>query len=235
MLLRQTVWILCFALLLPTSATAGKPDEWTDAEVNMAAPYCIDTMGFRYGDAYHNTSPRASHWVSIMGKSFWAMHHYCWALVNLNRAQRASMPSSQRRALRESAVNDMRYVIHNSNPDFIMLPEVFTTLGNTYLLLRNERFAEKAFKSAIAARADYWPPYARWAEHLIIRGNSREEARTVVRDGLTHAPGSKTLLALWKELGGGPLPTPVEKPAPPAEAQQESPEPPADPQPAAGQ
>jgi hypothetical protein len=29
-----------------------------------------------------------------MGKSFWAMHHYCWALVNLNRAQRASMPSS---------------------------------------------------------------------------------------------------------------------------------------------
>ena len=57
----------------------------------------------------------------------------------------------------------------------------------------------------------------------------------MVRDGLTHAPGSKTLLALWKELGGGPLPTPVEKPAPPAEAQQESPEPPADPQPAAGQ
>ena len=222
MLPRQTLWILCFALLFPFSAKAAKPEEWTEAEVNMAAPYCMDTMGFKYGDAYSNTSPRASHWVSLMGKSFWAMHHYCWAMVNLNRAQRSTMSSLQRRNLRDSAINDIRYVIHSSSPDFIMLPEVYTTLGNTYLLQRDVRNAEKAFKAAIAARADYWPPYARWAEHLIIRGNARDEARSVVREGLTHAPGSKTLLALWQELGGGPLPTPVEKPAPPVEQSQEA-------------
>ena len=40
--------------------------------------------GFWHGDAYSKYTPRASQLVSLMGKSFWAMHHYCWALVNLN-------------------------------------------------------------------------------------------------------------------------------------------------------
>lgn len=213
MMFHWTLWIFYLTLLFSSSANAGKPEEWTAAEVNMAAPYCIDTMGFGYGDSSYNTSPRASHWVSIMGRSFWAMHHYCWALINLNRAQRASMPSREKRHLRETAVGDLRYVVNHSARDFIMLPEIFTTLGNTYLLLGDVRNAERSFKSAIGARPDYWPPYARWAEYLLIRGNFREEARSVVREGLTHVPGSKTLLGLWRELGGGPLPSPVEKPA----------------------
>jgi tetratricopeptide (TPR) repeat protein len=212
MLFRSTLWTLCLVLLLPASANAGKPEEWTDAEVNMAAPYCMDTMGFRYGDATHNTSPRAAHWVSIMGQTFWAMHHYCWAMVNLNKAQRASMPSAQKKNLRETAINDIRYVLGHAPEGFIMLPEIYTTMGNTYLLLGNARNAEKAYKAAIKAKPDYWPPYARWAEYLLIRANARDDARSIVREGLTQVPASKTLLSLWKELGGGPLPPPVEKP-----------------------
>lgn len=224
MLPRQTLWILCIAILVPIIAEAAKPEDWTEAEVNMAAPYCIDTMGFRYNDAVYNTSPRAPHWVSIMGQSFWAMHHYCWALVNLNRAQRASMPTSQRQHLRKTAIDDMRYVLSKAPKDFLMLPEIYTSMGNTYLLLGDTKNAEKVFKAAMTLRPEYWPPYARWAEHLIIRGNAREEARSVIREGLTHAPGSKTLLALWQELGGGPLPTPVEKPTPPVANSQETPD-----------
>lgn len=237
---RRTVWILGLLSLIPALAQAAKPEDWTEAEVNLAAPYCIDTMGFRYGDSTHNTSPRASHWVSIMGQSFWAMRHYCWALVNLNRAQRASMPSRERRNLREVAVSDIRYVLGHAPQGFIMLPEIYTTLGNTYVLLGDVSRAEKSYKAAIQARPDYWPPYARWAETLMIRSNSREAARSIVREGLTHVPGSKTLLGLWNELGGGPLPPPAEKPAaakpdtPEADQPAALPSPPADPPPATG-
>lgn len=202
--------LIVLSLIIGGSAQAGKPDDWTEAEVRLAAPYCIDTMGFRYGDAYSaNISPRAGHWVGMMGQSFWNMHHYCWALINLARAERATTPATTRDYLRQSAVGDIKYVINGAKPGFIMLPEIYTRLGETYLLLRQERKADQAFKAAIAAKPDYWPPYARWAEYQKFRGRPRDEIRATLREGLRYSPTSKTLLGLWAEVGGGPLPEPV--------------------------
>lgn len=202
--------LIALSITIFGAAHAAKPEEWTEAEVRLAAPYCIDTMGFRYGDAYGgNASPRAGHWVALMGPTFWHMHHYCWALVNLARAERSSTSATAREYLRHSAVGDIQYVVNNAKPDFILLPEVYTRLGSTYLLLRDERRAEQAFKAAMAAKPDYWPPYARWAEYQKFKGRPRDEIRATVREGLRYSPNSKTLLSLWTELGGGPLPEPV--------------------------
>ena len=114
---------------------AGKPDNVTDAEMALLPRYCPDTFGFKYGDAYTNTSPNAPKWVGMMGKGFWAMHHYCWALINLARAQKPMVPANLRQAMREYAIGDMQYVIENTAPDFIMLPEIYTKIGEVQLLL----------------------------------------------------------------------------------------------------
>jgi len=211
--------LLGLALMgLAGTAAAGKPDDIAESEMKLLPAYCVDTMGFSYGDAYTNTSPRAGHWVGLMGKSFWAMHHYCWALINLNRSRRAGISAQTRRGLWESVRGDYGYVLKNATPDFIMLPEIYTRIGEVELLLGRPEKAGEAFGRARQLKPDYWPAYSHWAEFLMKIGR-RPEAMKIVISGLENAPGAKVLLEQYRVLGGktADLPKPVEKPQPAAE------------------
>ena len=66
--------------------------------------------------------------------------------------------------------------------------------------LHRDKEAVDSYRRAIAAKQDYWPAYARWAELLQNRGNIAQ-ARSVVGEGMKHSPESKTLNALQAELG----------------------------------
>lgn len=190
-------------IMISGSAVAGRPSDVTDAEMRVLPRYCPDTMGFSYGDAYTNTSPRASYWVSLMGKGFWAIHHYCWALINLGRAQKSGVPPQIRKGLWEAARADMGYVVSNTSADFVMLPEIFTRIGEVETLLGNANKANEAFARAREMKPDYWPAYSRWAEFLIKIGR-RQDALNVVISGLEHAPSAKVLLEQFRFLGGKP-------------------------------
>lgn len=194
---------VCSAVLLAAflGNAVAKPDDITDVEMQLLPRYCRDTMGFGYGDAVTNTSPRAGYWVSLMGRSFWAMHHYCWGLISMGRALRAGLPEANRRALWESAKGDFNYVVKNSTPDFIMLPEIYTRIGDADLALGRPGAARQAFEKARGLKADYWPAYSRWAEYLIGAGQ-RGEAIKIVIAGLENAPDSKVLRQQFQLLGG---------------------------------
>lgn len=181
----------------------GKPDNVTDGEMALIPPYCPDTMGFKYGDAYSNTSPRAAHWVGLMGKSFWGLHHYCWALINLRRSQAAGVPPNVRKGLLESVVADSVYSVRYSSPGFVLLPEIYTRIGETQLLLANPGAAYEAFAQARTLKPDYWPPYVRWAE-VLIKSNQKVEAKKLVAEGLRYSPDAKPLLDQYRVLGGNP-------------------------------
>jgi tetratricopeptide (TPR) repeat protein len=185
--------------LAPEAALGGKPDNITPAEMAMLPPYCPDTSTFGSGDAYSNTSPNAPRWVALMGKGFWAMHHYCWALINLSRIQRPSTPPVIRQGIREAALGDMKYVIDNTPPDFVVLPEIYTKMGEVQLALNREADANASFSKARALKPDYWPPYYQWADHL-RRNGRKEQARQVVDEGLKNAPQAKSLLQLKADL-----------------------------------
>jgi tetratricopeptide (TPR) repeat protein len=197
-----------------TIATA-KPENVTEGELALTPPYCPDTIGFKYGDAYHNTSPRAGHWVGMMGKNFWHMHHYCWALINIRRSQAAGVQPTTRRYLLENAIADCTYVLQNSTPDFILLPEIYTRIGETHLMLANPAPAYEAFAQARSIKPDYWPAYQRWAE-VLIKSGQKAEAKKLVAEGLRHAPDAKPLLDQYRQLGGNPAEIrPIAKETPP--------------------
>jgi len=206
---------VAFALALAgvSGLASASPENVTDAEMKLLPRYCPDTMGFKYGDAYYNTSPRAGYWVSLMGKSFWAMHHYCWGQITMLRAQKVGVPASTRRAMWESARGDYGYVVNNSPPDFIMLPEIYTRIGEVELLLVHPDKANEAFAQARQLKPDYWPAYSHWAEYLMKIGR-RPEAMKIVTSGLEHSPDAKVLLEQYRLLGGKPSgqPKPIEKP-----------------------
>ena len=193
---------LGMALMAMTgTALANKPDNITEAEMKLLPRYCPDTMGFNYGDAYYNTSPKAGHWVALMGHGFWAMHHYCWAQINLSRAQKAGTPAPTRKALWESVQGDYLYVLNHTTADFIMLPEIYSRLGEVELLLAQPDRANDAFAKARQLKPDYWPAYSHWAEFLMKIGR-RLEALKVVGSGLTYSPNAKVLLEQFRVLGG---------------------------------
>lgn len=185
------------------AAMAQRPPNTTVGEMARLPAYCPDTMGFGYGDATYNTSPRAPYWVSMMGKGFWAMHHYCWALINLHRAQALPVSSPVRADLLKKVMGDYVYVINHTEANFVMLPEIYTRIGEASVLMSDYAGAHDAYGRARALKPDYWPAYSQWAEALIKRG-LRADAEKIIVQGLQNAPDSTVLAGLYRSLGRDP-------------------------------
>lgn len=194
--------IAAVALVLCGGPALGqKPANVTQGEVALLPEYCPDTQGFSYGDRYSNTSPRAAHWVGLMGPSFWAHHHYCWGLIKMHRALEPGLRKELRQGGLESAVGDFQYVVGNSSPDFIMLPEVFLKMGDAYVLMGSYGVAREAYASARSKKPDYWPAYVRWAEVLAKIGN-KQEALSHLEECLRLTPRQPALQEAYRRFGG---------------------------------
>jgi hypothetical protein len=205
-LARNIIHHLLVGLMLigASTAYASKPANITQGEMTLLPPYCIDTMGFGYGDAHTNTSPRAGKWIAMMGsKSFWSLHHYCWGLIDQRRAQFLPTKSPIRTGSLERAIANHQYTITNSTPNFVLLPEIFTKMGEAEAMLSRFGLAFEAFKRASELKPDYDPAYLRWAEAL-IRSGQKAEAKKVLKSGLENSPGSAELRDQYKLLGGDP-------------------------------
>lgn len=198
--------------LVSTGVLANKPKEIKAAEMALIPQYCPDTMGFGYGDAYYNTSPRAGQWVAIYGKDFWNLHHYCWGRINHLRAKRHNISKLERRSLLLSVLDDYQYVLDRAKPDFFLLPEILTYVGDAELMLSRVHRAQEAFARARELNPTYWPAYSHWIEYLISKG-LHAEARRLTREGLEHAPNATVLQQQYRLLGGDPAEiTPRPKP-----------------------
>lgn len=190
----------------------------TDAERAVLPVYCKDTMDFAgYGHQWGtNASPLAKTWVAKMGQTFWHMHHYCRGLVKRNRALRAGVSPTERRFLMGSAVGEYAYVVNNvKDPNFVLLPEIYTRIGEAQLVASDPGAADKAFARARAIKPDYWPAYSQWAEYLMQIGK-QAEAKQLVKAGLEQAPQARMLIEQYRLLGGKPseiVPV-VRKPSP---------------------
>lgn len=195
----------CTLGIIGTATASEKPENITDAEWALLPPYCPHTMGFK-----GHRQPYIAKWSAMMGEGFFHMHHYCWALVDLRRTERSSMSAYDKRQLRGRALGGFLYVVRNAPDDFILLPEIYTWIGRTEILLDRPKNAGEAFATARRLKPDYWPPYYHWAEYLQSHGK-RAEAVEVTRAGLQFSPGAKSLLLLHSKLGGKPSDIPPPK------------------------
>ena len=195
--------LLMFAVLAggATVATAQKPPNVTPGEIALLPKYCPDTQGFDYGDAYYNTSPRAGYWVAQVGKGFWALHHHCWGLVKARRAMMPGTPPEIRKGRLEAAIADYVYVVEHTPPNFVLLPDVFMKIGDTYVLLDNLARAGEAYATARSLKPDFWPVYIQWAAVLDKVGR-RKAALDHLEEGIRYNRSAGELLSLYRRLGG---------------------------------
>ncbi len=198
-------WVIPLVLLqLCWSARADNiPPNITAGEKALLPEYCADTQTFGYGDAYSNTSPRAAYWVGLMGKTFWAMHHQCWAMIREHRSRAAGLSRQDRDAHLNGAINDYVYVVENAPPDFVLLPEIYTQIGENHVLLGNIGAALDAFTAARRKKVDYWPPYTAWAR-VLLKSGKRQEALAHVESVMKLVPGDAELKRQYNLLKNAP-------------------------------
>ena len=186
-----------------TITAAQRPENITDEEMALISRYCPYTQGFGNAGFRGGATPASRPWVAVMGDGFWAVHHYCWAQIRLQRALRSSTTSQERKHLLGNIRADYGYVIKNSPKNFILLPEIYTRLGEVEVRLARHHEADESFAKARALKPDYWPAYSHWAEVLISTGK-RAEAKQLVKTGLEYSPNSRVLIEQYRLLGGKP-------------------------------
>lgn len=192
--------IVAALLSLIWTIPANADSKMTEAEYLLLPEYCKaqGNVSERYYQKYFRAE-RTRQWQSGFGGNYQHYHHYCWSIVAIARAYKASTSATARESMSKGAIHDIEYVLERSSPDFILLPEIYTKLGEAYLLARDDRNAEAAFRKAWEIKPSYWRPYVWWAQRLIQLGKMHE-ALAVAEEGQKNAPNVKALDDLIRDL-----------------------------------
>jgi tetratricopeptide (TPR) repeat protein len=200
------------ALLAVAGSAGAEPENITLSELALTHPICYHVQAIPVTGWTRLTreSPQSAYWNQRIGGQdmLWGMHHYCWALIHLRRAQAPGIEPRTRKYLREVAISDLHYVVREANKlrqpsSFVMLPELYYRIGDTHALLGNTAEAMVAFEQSRAVKPDYWPPYLGQAQ-MFEKAGMRKEARRLLEQGLQIMPGEPNLSAAYKRVGGDP-------------------------------
>lgn len=169
--------------------------EMSDSERDVLPEVCRHQ---RYVSLRHLLPP-SPFWATYLGTTYEHVHHYCWAVVHLNRTYQPGVTPLLKKSWLGSAINDIDYVFKNSPPFSPMHAEIYTVRGKIFIRLGDMLNAKKSFEKALELDPNYWRAYFYWADALVYRGNTKE-AEGLILEGLKRAPTAKPLLDLAKDL-----------------------------------
>ncbi|MCA3240829.1 MAG: hypothetical protein ING89_05990 [Rubrivivax sp.] len=192
------------------SAPANAPQNISVGELALLPEYCPDTQTFTPQGSPDGPTERQARWVGMLGKPFWGLHHYCWALINARRATQPGLTRGQREHLYRWAIGDTMYVVRLASPEFPLLPEMFLRIGQYQNELGLPALALEAFELSRNSKRDYWPAYQQIAQ-VYTRIGRNADALRILDEGLEAIPGSPQLTELRKRI----LATPTGKRAAP--------------------
>lgn len=198
--------------LLAASAVHAEPENITWGELALTHPICyhVGAIPLTGWSRIGRESPQSAHWNGLIGGEdmLWHMHHYCWALIHLRRAQAGNLPPHQRRYLIGVAIADFIYVVRQAQrlrqpSSFLLLPEILYRIGDAHLLVGETAQAIAAFEQSREVKPDYWPPYVAQAQ-LLEKVRMRKDALRLLERGLQIMPGEPNISAAFARLGGNP-------------------------------
>jgi tetratricopeptide (TPR) repeat protein len=204
---------LTMTLLLPMRVEAEmffEPRDFT-----MLPAYCKHTKVFN--EEGRGDPAEYERWLTVMGPTFHHMHHYCYGLVQTNRATFFSRTPEERTSNLAYSLGEFDYVIDRALPHFVMLPEIHTKKGENLIRLGEGSRGMREFLRAIELKPDYWPPYAYISDYYKKLGDV-VSARKWLEKGLSVLPNAKALTQRLTELDGPKdlrktAPGPARKPA----------------------
>ncbi|MDP2025298.1 hypothetical protein [Sulfuriferula sp.] len=199
-----------FGLFLTVSAHAEEVLPWTpitQAEFKMLPPYCAVRL------KNDRSTPEWKLWEARLGPGFNDVHHYCGALVHLQRYYGATSQKIKSLFLQE-AIHNLDYVIHANVAGFPLLPDVYADKGRTLLLQKKDGEAVQAFLQAIKLNPATVSAYVALSDLSSKEGN-KQKALQYAEEGLKNEPDNRALQRRYKVLSGHAFVSPVasDKPA----------------------
>jgi hypothetical protein len=230
-----------FALALLAPMVVSAQYNYDERDVRMLPEFCKYAQDFRGKVPGGNNPAEIQRWTDLLGSTYLHIHHYCYGLVDTNRATRARSPQ-ERMHLLGASIGEFDYVIRHAPQDFVLLPEILTKKGENLIRLGQAPRGVVELQRAIGLKPDYWPPYAAMSDYFKGAGDLNK-ARETLEKGLSAAPDAKALQRRLAELGGakgkktapGPAKQPAAPPSPPEQpaVPQSQPEPSRAPEPPA--
>jgi tetratricopeptide (TPR) repeat protein len=169
----------------------------------MLPRYCIHTPHLRDKVPGGNDPEQRKRWSSVMGETFIHMHHYCYGLMDFNRATLLAREPHVRKFYLQNAINEFDYVLARAPQSFVLLPEILAKKGETLIRQGRGALAVEPLERAMELRPDYWPPYAHLSDYYKDAGDPKL-ARQVLERGLSNSPDAKGLQRRLAELDAGP-------------------------------
>jgi len=138
-----------------------------------------------------------------MGNIWIHMHHYCYGLMYLHRANVLARDPVVRGYNYNFALNEFDYVLERAPEDFVLLPEVLTMKGEVFMHQGKSGPALEQFERAINLKPDYWAPYAYMSDQFVSSGDIGQ-ARATLEKGIAQAPDAIGLQRRLKDLDADP-------------------------------
>lgn len=174
-------------------------------ELALLPKYCYTTQIFREFAPGGRDKVEMDKWYALLGGTYHHLHHYCWGMMKSNRANLLAKDHRVRQFYLNDALAEYDYVIERATPDFVLLPEILTKKADNLFQLNRAPVAIFELERAIDVKPDYWPPYAKLADHYKSTGEI-QKARDILEAGLKAAPdaiGLKRRLSELDSAGSG--------------------------------
>ncbi len=181
---------------------------WADAiknmtELAMLPAYCRGTQQVR---DISKDPVSLYQYMQMYGQSYGHFHHYCWALDSENKAH-AMLKKSDHDFQLGNALGGIQYVLKNSSPDFIFLPDVYNSQARILFELHRDSEAVLALEKAIELKPGYVPAISRLSDYFVHIGDKAKAIQTLEAgiDNTENAGGLiKKLAALGVTYQGTP-------------------------------
>jgi len=169
----------------------------TDVELAVLPPYCAAKMK-------HDTDPAVvESWQRTFQHDNWIhMHHYCDALVEINRYYR-DIKDIKLAGNLNNAIFNFDYVLKGFSKDFVLLPDVHYNKGRALLLKGDQPKAIAEFQNALALKPDFAQAALALA-NLYSDMKKPELAPGVLRQALNKAPYLASVRKKYMAMGGDP-------------------------------
>ena len=187
----RIIYLLFLAILSPVA--------WADpvrdlSELALLPQYCRGTQQIR---SISKDSRPIEQYVTIYGYAYIHLHHYCWALNTENNALR--LKPGDRRAKLTYSLADYKYFLDRAPPNFILLPEIYTSRARVLFTLKRDVEAVMDLVKAIELKADYAPAYARLSDYYQGVGD-KSNAIKILEQGISHTKNPTNVAFFIRKL-----------------------------------
>ncbi len=199
--MRPYLLVACLALGIPLAADA-QPRDYSERSLALLPGWCKYAQDFRDRVPGGNNPAEYQRLMTITKGMFQHMHHHCYGLIAQNTAMLRVRDPQKRAALLKTSVNEFDYVLRNTPPDFIMLPEVLTKRAESLIALTRGAEAQSDLQRALQLKPDYWPAWLTLADYYYEKVGDAAKAAYTLEQGIVAAPNAPALQDRLAELKG---------------------------------